>query len=429
MRGFKRPNRPLVLATVIATVVVAAVGCSSTPASGGGSEKVTLMIWDPAQKAGVQKAVDAFEATNPKIDVNLEQVPEDQYYTKLDASLSAGEGPDVMWQSSRVPSYVEGGALEPLDDYIKRDKVPMDAYPKKLADLYSFDGQQYGMPKDQDVWTFVYNKAVFEKLGVKDVPSHDWTWQDMIRIGEEIKSKQTSSADVPMFYNYDFNRGVGSLIHSLGGTVIKDGKGTVSSPQGIKAFEMIKDLQDRKLIPPVKDSADFNGTASLISGSIAMAKVPSWELSLLSQADVPSGTFHMVPEPSVNGARATDTNGLSYVMNANSKRKDEAWMLIKFLTSEEGAVLQVEGGASPAANVSSRVQAAYYKANSRIDGTKAAFQSTFPEQYLRTTTEFPAARAVMPEIESTITGPYYAGSMSASEAASGADSILTKSLK
>lgn len=429
MRRLQRPSRLLVLTTVVAAVVATLVGCTATSSGGSDSSQLSLMIWDPGQKAGVQKAVDGFQVANPDIKVSLEQVPEDQYYTKLDASLGAGEGPDVMWQSSRAPVYVEGGALEPLDEYIAKDKVSMDAYPKNLVGLYNFDGKQYGMPKDQDVWSVVYNTAVFKKLGVTDVPTADWTWEDMIRIGEEVKSKQTSSADVPMYYNYDFNRGVGSLVHSLGGTVVKDGKGSVSSPQGVKAFEMIKDLQDRKLIPPVKDSADFKGTASLISGSIAMAKVPSWELSLLTQADVPSGTFHMVPQPSVNGSRATDTNGLSYVMNANSKQKDAAWKLIKYLTSDEGAKLQVEGGASLAANVSSDVKQAYYKANSKIDGVQETFNVTLEQNYLRTTTEFPKTRGVMPEIESTVAGPYYAGAMSASEAASRADSILTKSLQ
>lgn len=418
---------PLVLATAMATIAGALTGCSDS--SDGGPGTVSLMIWDPAQRAGVQKAVDGFQAANPDVKVTLEQVPEDQYYTKLDASLGAGEGPDVMWQSSRAPVYVEGGAIEPLDKYLERDEVSMEAYPEKLVSLYKFDGKQYGIPKDQDVWSFVYNTAVFKKLGVTDVPTASWTWEDMLRIAEEIKAKQTSSADVPMYYNYDFNRGVGSLIHSLGGTVVKDGKGTVSSPPGLKAFEMIKDLQDKKLIPPVKDSADFKGTQSLLSGSIAMAKVPSWELSLLAQANVPSGTFQMIPQPSVNGSRATDTNGLSYVMNANSKQKEAAWKLIKYLTSDEGAKLHAEGGASMPANVSPDVKEAYYKGNSNIDGMQEAFDVTLNENYLRTTTEWPKARDVMPEIESTVAGPYYAGSLSASEAASKVDAILTRSLE
>jgi multiple sugar transport system substrate-binding protein len=429
MFSYKHTRRTFLAAAVGAALVAGSVGCSTNSSESGGGANLSLMIWDPAQKAGVQKAVDGFQAANPDIKVTLEQVPEDQYYTKLDASLGAGQGPDVMWQSSKAPSYVKGGALEPLDEYIKRDSISLDAYNPQLAKLYKIDGKQYGMPKDQDVWTVVYNTEVFKKLGITDVPTAAWTWDDMIRIGGEVKSKQTGAADVPMAYNYDFNRGVGSIIHQLGSTVVKDGKGTVSTPEGIKALEMLKDVQDRGLIPPVKDSADFNAVTSLISGSVAMAKIPTYQLAPLSKADLPSGTFKVVPQPSVNGSRATDTNGLSYVMNSNSSQKDAAWKLIKFLTSDEGAKLHVEGGASPAANVSADVQAAYFKANEKLVGLDDVFKATLPDQYLRTTTEYPATRAVMPQIESTVAGPFYAGSLSASDAAKKIDEILAGSLK
>ena len=40
-----------------------------------------------------------------------------------DTSLGAGAGPDVMWQSSKAPGYVAGGALEPLDEYIAKAEM------------------------------------------------------------------------------------------------------------------------------------------------------------------------------------------------------------------------------------------------------------------------------------------------------------------
>ncbi|MCJ1702102.1 sugar ABC transporter substrate-binding protein [Rathayibacter festucae] len=388
---------------------------------------LTLQIWNPADKAGVQTAVDGFEEANPNISVTLEQVPEDQYYTKLDASLGAGEGPDVMWQSSRASYYVEGGAIEPLDEYIERDNLSLtDLYPEQLANLYNFDGQQYGIPKDQDVWMVIYNTAVFSQLGVTDLPTVDWTWDDMVRIAEEVKAKQTTGN--PMYYNYAFNNGVAGITHQLGGTVVEDDKGASSSPEGVEAFGMIKDLQDRGLILPVADSGDFNAPTALISGNIAFAKIPSWSLSLLSKADAPEGTFVAVPQPEINGSRATDTNGLSYVMNANSAHKDESWELIKFLTSDEGATLHAEGGAAQPANLSDDVKAAYFEANKNVAGLKETFDATIPDQFLRPTTEYPAVRSIMAEVESTVTGPYYAGNLSAEEATKNADALLTKAL-
>mgnify|MGYP001227765419 FL=1 len=332
---------------------------------------LSLVIWDPAQRDGVQLAVDAFEAANPDIKVTLEQVPSDQYYTKLDAALGAGEGPDVMWQSSRASYYVAGGALQPLDEYIARDGVSLDAYNQTIAGLYNIDGKQYGMPKDFDAWTMVYNANVFEELGGTP-PTADWIWDDMVRIAEDVKAKQAGGADIPLYVYYNWNNGVASLVHSLGGTVIKDGKGYMSSEEGVMALNMMRDLQDQGLITKVADSADLNPVSALISGTVAIAEIPSWNLSLLSRADVPEGSFHVLHLPAVNGAWMTDTNGLSYVMNAHSDHKEEAWELIKFLTSDEGAVLHAQGGAGLPANAAPEASAAFVEANSALVGLEDA---------------------------------------------------------
>lgn len=388
---------------------------------------LSLMIWDPAQKAGVQKAVDAFQDANPNIKVSLVQVPPDQYYTKLDASLGAGEGPDVMWQSSRASYYVDGGALEPLTNYIDKANLSLDGYNKQIVGLYHIGGEQYGLPKDMDAWTFIYNASLFEKLGV-EAPKPDWTWEDMVRIAKELKAKQTSS-DVPLYYNYSFNNGAASLVHALGGKVIDNKKGVMSSAAGTRALEMIKSLQDDGLILKVADSSDFNPVSSLISGKLAMAEIPSWNLSLLSKADLPSGTFKAVRMPSVNGSWTTDTNGLVYVMNVNSKHKDEAWKLIKFLTSDEGAVLHAEGGAGLPANTSKAALSAFVKANEKLGGLEEALSVTIDKSYLRTTTQYPKIITGNSKINSAVMGPFYAGSISASETAKKIDEVLDEALR
>lgn len=432
MRSFALHRRHFAVATVTAVLLAGTVACSSTPTPSETSEEeidLSLMIWDPGQTAGVQKAVDGFEFENPNVKVSVQQVPQDQYYTKLDASLAAGEGPDVMWQSSRAPDYVNGGALQSLDEYIERDGLKLDElYPEKFIDLYKFDDQQYGIPKDQDTWTFVYNAAVFEKLGVTDVPTADWTWDDMVRIAEEVKSKQTSDVDYPLFYDRTFNNGIASLIHQLGGTVIDDGEATVASPEGKEALEMVKQLQDDGLIPVVANAADYSSVNSLISGTLAMSVIPSWNLSLLTRSDAPDDTFHVVPLPSVNGSVASDTNSLSYVMNVNSSEKDAAWELIKFLTSDKGAILHAEGGAGVPANVSEEAQDAFVETNDKLVGLKEAVAASQKDNYLRTSSEFPKFRPSITEIESTVIGPFFAGTLSVDDATAKIDEIINKAI-
>lgn len=394
----------------------------------GADVNLNLMIWDPAQKAGVQKAVDAFVAENPKISVTLEQVPQDQYYVKLDAALGAGEGPDVMWQSSRASYYVDGGALQPLDEFITRDGLSLDGYKKEIVDLYKLGGQQYGLPKDFDTWVFVYNAALLKTMGI-EAPKADWTWEDMTRIAEDVKAKRSSTSIVPLYYNYSFNNGVASLVHALGGTVIADGKSRMSSPEGIKALGMMKDLQERGLILKVADSTDFNPVNALISGQLAMAETPSWNLSLLTKADKPQGTFGVVRLPAVNGSWANDTNGLSYVMNANTRHKEESWELIKFLTSDKGAVLHAEGGAGLPANTVETARSAYVKANEKLADLAVALDAASADSYLRTTTANPKILSGLPQINSAVMGQFYAGALSPTDAAKRIDEIANGALR
>ena len=387
---------------------------------------LSVMIWDPAQTNGVQLAIDAFEAANPNVEVTLDQIPPDQYYTRLDAALGAGAGPDVMWQSSRATFYVEGGALRPLDEFIERDGLDLGAYNPTIAELYKLGGSQYGVPKDFDAWVVIYNATVFEALGVTP-PSAGWTWDDMISIATEVKAAQTGPTDIPLYYNYLWNSGVSSIVHSLGGTVVEGEQGAVPMDIGVEALEMVRGLQEQGLIAPVADSGDLNPVNGLVSGTIAMSVIPSWNLSLLSGADVPPGTFHAIHLPAVNGNWMSDTNGLAYVMNANTQHPEEAWDLIQFLTSDEGALLHAEGGAGLPANKASEPLEAFVDANKAIIGLEEALVTQ--QNYLRTSTAYPASIPGIQEIHSSVMPRFYAGELSAEETVGMINEMITAAFK
>ncbi|OKL48376.1 hypothetical protein BSR28_01350 [Boudabousia liubingyangii] len=420
-------NKKKILVTVAITALSAGAvaGCGSSD-DGDGPVTLNLMIWDPAQKPGVQKAVDAFMAENKDIKVELEQVPQDQYYTKLDSALSAGEGPDVMWQSSRIPFYVKGGVIEPLDSYIEKDKIDLGNYSEQITKLYNIDGKQYGIPKDQDLWAMVINTKVFNDFGVK-IPEGEWTWDDMLATAKEIKAKQTKSTDRPLHYDFGIWNGYPSIFRTLGGEFFNaEMKAGFDSEQGKKALELIENLQKEGLINEISNSADFDPVSSLISGSVSMAYIPSWNFSLLQKADAPANTFKLMPLPSINGKWMMDTNGLSYVMSANSKHKEASWKLIKFLTSDKGAELHAEGGAALPANNSAAVQEAFAKANSNLADLDYILKEGPKHTYLRISTQYPAVRSIAPKINSDILGAYYTGKMSVDDTVKNLDKALNE---
>lgn len=96
-------------------------------------------------------------------------------------------------------------------------------------------------------------------------------------------------------------------------------------------------------------------------------------------------------------------------MNANSKHKDEAWKLIKFLTSDEGAVLHAEGGAGLPANTAKATLSAFVKANEKLGGLEEALSVTIDNSYLRTTTRYPKIITANSKINSAVMGPFMPG--------------------
>ncbi|MDO5676468.1 MAG: sugar ABC transporter substrate-binding protein [Propionibacteriaceae bacterium] len=391
-------TRALVALTAAGALMLGACGSENAPgeAAAGGPANLSVMIWDAAQQGGVQNAIDGFMAANPDYKVTLELVPSDQYYTKLDASLGAQSGPDVMWQSSKAIDYVEGGALEPLDDYIAAANLDMGQYDETITGLYNFDGKQYGVPKDMDTWLFLYNAGMFAELGVEE-PAADWTWEDMVAKAEELKEK-SGKAEAAVYYNNSMWNGVSTLVEQLGGHVVsEDGKtATLDSPEGIQAFTMLMELVDKGLAPDTSKRADFDPLTSLMSGNLAMSAIPSWFVSAVAQAD---GEFKAVRFPSVNGSYVTDSNGLSYVMNTYSKNKDAAWKLIEYLTSEEGAKLHAEGGAAlPAIK---GAQAGWIEANKAI-GNIEVVEDAAANIFLRPSTAHPAARPGVDKANKTV---------------------------
>ncbi|MGW6400604.1 hypothetical protein [Streptomyces sp. NPDC055134] len=73
-------RRTLLAGALAATPLVAACdsggGASgSTSSGGGGRTTISYGIWDPAQLAGMQQIVKAFEAKNPDVSVDIQVTP------------------------------------------------------------------------------------------------------------------------------------------------------------------------------------------------------------------------------------------------------------------------------------------------------------------------------------------------------------------
>lgn len=135
------------------------------------SEKPTLTVAVFAQEheqAMYREVLAAFEAENNCI-VDF-QVAGDQYWPELEATLTAGNPPDVFYLgTSDIKRRVWTGAVEPLDGLL--DVASLDTIWPEALNLYKYDsetnvlgeGQIYALPKDFSAVSMTVNKAIIEK--------------------------------------------------------------------------------------------------------------------------------------------------------------------------------------------------------------------------------------------------------------------------
>lgn len=400
-------------------------GTSTTGGGASGGASLVTQIWDANQRNGVQAAIDAYTKAHEGTTVRLDLMPEDQFYQTLDSSLAAGEGPDVFWQSSRAIEYIKGGAIEALDERIASAGIDLGQYSPVITELYKFDGKQYGIPKDMDAWVMVYNEALFEKAGVA-TPTAEWTWDDMVRTAQELLAATGDRGNI-LGYNTGLVNGCSDSVHQLGGRYIsEDGtKSLLTSDECVAGFTRIMELMDAGLVPNPSDRADFDVLGALMSGALPIATVPSWQISAVAEAASDKLPLAAVRLPSTKGDFRCNTNGLSYMLNTNSKSKDQGFELLAFLTSLEGATLHAANGAGlpaiPAA------QDAWFKKNGAIQGIDAVREAS-QNVYLRPSTAFPKARPGISEAQTNILPQLWAKSLTIPEALGQMNDIIQRAL-
>ncbi|MDZ4046305.1 MAG: extracellular solute-binding protein, partial [Rhodoglobus sp.] len=132
----------------------------------------TNFISNDGNEDNLQTIVDAFEAENPDITVDVTTLPYGDYGTALQTDLAAGTVADVFdIEFANYASYQANGVLAPLD------VTNPEAYRPSLLEAYSTDGTSYALPSSFSTVVLFFNKDLFDAAGL-DYPSSDWTWAD-----------------------------------------------------------------------------------------------------------------------------------------------------------------------------------------------------------------------------------------------------------
>lgn len=345
----------------MAALLVAVAGCSGggqssapdgTTDSAASGEKVTLTyaLWDKNQMPAIEEMAKKFNEKNPNVDIKIELTPNKQYWTKMEAAATGGTLPDIFWiNGPRIIKYADNDMLLPITDQIKADGIDLNNYPKALVDLYTYDGQNYALPKDFDTIGLWYNKKLFDDAKVP-YPDETWDWNKLKEVAKQLTDEKKGVWGIAAPpYGQD---GFYNTIYQNGGYIISEDKKTsgYDKPETIEGLKFWTDLINEKASPTAAQLSETEATQLFESGKIAMMYNGSWMASAFHKNEYTKDKVDVTYLP--KGKENTSViHGLGNVISANTKHPKEAWEFVKFLGSKEGAeILAKSGAAIPAFN-------------------------------------------------------------------------------
>lgn len=369
-----------VVGALTATTALAACSSgSSTGASGTASgtysapssslsATLTYAVWDQTQVKAIDANLAGFNKEYPNIKVNVTVIPFADYWTKLQTEASSNSLPDIFWMNGpNFQLYAANGKLAPITNEVKAGAINPKNYSASLDSLYTYNGVEYGVPKDFDTIGTWVNKALFQEAGVP-LPSDDWTWADFQKDANEISQNLKSKGIYGISAGMDGQTTYYPTIFQAGGYVISpDGtKSGYDDPATEQGIEFWADLMKSGASPSMKQLTDTPGDQWFVSGKSAMYQGGDWARTEIAGAPIAKDVqVYPLPKGKVN---ANVIHGVSNVVAAGGKNVAAAQALQVYLASKPAQLQQGNMGA---------VIPAYM-------GTQAAFADSMPGVNLQT---------------------------------------------
>ena len=337
MRGPR--NESLALVGVL--LVLGALACLISPlVTTSPARKLRFMIWGtPEEVRVVQGFLEDFRAAHPGVSVEVEHAPSFGYADKLRIQFLGGNPPDVMYVSQEyVEDFARAGHLLDLNALEARDRAelsPDDFYPE-VYERFRHQGRLYGISKDFATLVVYYNRDLFQKWDVP-YPQPGWTWDDFLGT-----AKQLSREGDYGFLVETWSEELFPWVWQAGGEVAQDDppEWLMGKPEHIEqsaqGLQFLRDLiWEHKVAPGPSVTRDQGGNALFVRGKVAMCTYGRWACMDFAQVDRFDWDVVELPR---QARPATSTFAVAYSIAAQSQRQEEAWTLVKFLTSKEQQV-------------------------------------------------------------------------------------------
>lgn len=304
------------------------------------AQTIRIMGYGGSDPAVVQRLLDEVvgaQLAAEGITVQYEPIETD-YNQVLTNALSAGTAADVFYiPGETAPGIIATGKVLAINDL-----VDTSAFIPSLMDVYTVDGNVYGIPKDFNTLAIFYNEDLFDEAGV-EYPNADDDWNTFT---EKLRAVNDLGDDVNgACVAADFAR-LGAFAYANGWQPFTaDGGVDLSDPAFVEAFEFYTGLvTDGIAVQPSDIGAGWPGDC-LAQERAGVAIEGAWIIGFLRDAapNMPYGAT-LLPKSPTTGERGNFIFTVAWGVNADSPNRDAAVRVLEALTSPEAQQFIVEQG-------------------------------------------------------------------------------------
>jgi glucose/mannose transport system substrate-binding protein len=269
--------------------------------------KVEIFHWWTA--AGEKEAADAMFAAlaDAYPDVEVVQNPVAggggvSHRVVLQGRMAAGIPPDTFQTlgGAELKAYVDGGALEPLDD-LWAELGYFDVVPKPLADAVSIEGHPYVVPLNMHIQNILYyDMALFEELGLEP----PMNFEELMSVAAAIKAAKPEIAPLGLGSTENWGAAfvLDSILLEVGGpeyyVSLFKGEVDVTTDETFReALEKLVELNE--YVYPFHSNLTWDQSIDLVaSGDSAMVIMGTWGIgAFISKGWTPGEDFGAVTFP------------------------------------------------------------------------------------------------------------------------------------
>lgn len=320
---------------LVSMVLVAMIGCEKSQATEEKSDE-PLEVWVRDWYFDlVSEAASVFtERTGIQVNVSQPASMSDD----LAMAISSNTTPDIVSiDCVFVPYYASIGALLDVTEEFNALEFK-DTFSGGLINLAQYDGAQYAVPFSPDLSVLIYNKDIFEEVGL-DPESPPQTWEELIAVAKACTTEDRygyvyAAADAGgMMFTF------GPYIWSNGGDFTTNGgtESALNSPEVAGAVQFITDMvYEHEVTPESITSYTWSSCIDAFkSGKAAMIVLGS-----AAVGDIVNDAYGFEAGcaliPSADGKNFSSfSGGDSIAILAATDKKEEAWQFIEFCLSEE----------------------------------------------------------------------------------------------